>query len=54
MKADDRPGLRQRARRAGGWGKNKYTGSWAEYLWQRLDAAVSITASDAPAASSVL
>lgn len=36
-KARDRPGLR-RARRAAEWGKNKYAGSWAEYLWHRLDA----------------
>jgi membrane protein len=36
-KAHDRPGLR-RARRAAEWGKNKYAGSWAEYLWHRLDA----------------
>jgi hypothetical protein len=33
----DRPGLR-RARRATEWGRNKYAGSWAEYLWHRLDA----------------
>jgi membrane protein len=40
-KADDRPGaLRhgQRARRAAEWGRQKYAGSWAEYLWHRLDA----------------
>jgi membrane protein len=34
----DRPGLRH-ARRAAEWGKKKYAGSWAAYLWQRLDAA---------------
>ena len=25
--------------RAAEWGKNKYTGSWAEHLWHQLDAA---------------
>jgi membrane protein len=35
--AHDRPGIR-RARRAAQWGKNKYAGSWAEYLWHQLDA----------------
>jgi membrane protein len=39
LKAHDRPGTRRRARRAAEWGKNKYAGSWAEYLWHRLDAA---------------
>jgi membrane protein len=38
VKAGDRPGIR-RARRAAEWGKNKYAGSGAEYLWHRLDAA---------------
>jgi membrane protein len=40
-----RPGLKavhrpsgQRVRRATEWGKGKYAGSWAEYLWGRLDA----------------
>lgn len=28
----------RRARRAAEWGKTTYTGSWAENLWQRLDA----------------
>jgi membrane protein len=28
----------RRARRAAEWGKNKYAGSWAEYLWRQLDA----------------
>lgn len=28
----------RRARRAAEWGKAKYSGSWAEYLWHRLDA----------------
>ena len=37
-KAGDWPGG-QRARRVMEWGKVKYAGSWAEYLWQRLDAA---------------
>jgi membrane protein len=36
-KAADRLSVR-RAQRAAGWAKNKYTGSWAEYLWHRLDA----------------
>jgi membrane protein len=36
-KAADRPIVR-RAQRAAEWGKNKYTGSWAEYLWRQLDA----------------
>ena len=36
MIAGDRPGG-QRARRAADWGKKKYSGSWAEYLWQQLD-----------------
>ncbi|MEU6239377.1 YhjD/YihY/BrkB family envelope integrity protein, partial [Kitasatospora sp. NPDC047058] len=31
------PGAR-RVRRAADWGQAKYTGSWAEYLWHRLDA----------------
>jgi hypothetical protein len=31
-KAGDRPGV-QRARRAAEWGQQKYSGSWAEYLW---------------------
>jgi hypothetical protein len=35
MIADDRPGG-QRARRAADWGKKKYSGSWAEYLWHEL------------------
>ena len=38
MKMADRASVR-RARRAAEWGKAKYAGSWAEYLWQRLDAA---------------
>ena len=38
IKTADRPSLR-RARRAVEWGKAKYVGSWAEYLWHRLDAA---------------
>jgi membrane protein len=38
VKAHDRPGVRRRARRAAEWGKGKYAGSWAEYLWHRLDA----------------
>jgi hypothetical protein len=45
MKAADQPGTRRSARRAvewgkakAEWGKAKYAGSWAEYLWQRLDA----------------
>jgi len=37
MKMADRASVR-RARRAAEWGKTKYVGSWAEYLWQRLDA----------------
>lgn len=37
-KAADRPSVR-RAQRAAGWGKSKYTGSWAEHLWHQLDAA---------------
>jgi membrane protein len=37
VKAGDRPSVR-RVHRAAEWGKNKYTGSWAEYLWHRLDA----------------
>jgi len=36
-KADGRPGV-QHVRRAAEWGQEKYTGSWAEYLWRRLDA----------------
>ena len=28
----------QHLRRAAEWGKGKYAGSWAEYLWHRLDA----------------
>jgi membrane protein len=36
-KAGDRPGVR-RARRAAEWGKKQYAGSFAEDLWQRLDA----------------
>ena len=28
-----------RVRRAADWGKKKYAGSWAEYLWHQLDAA---------------
>lgn len=28
----------QHARRAAEWGKAKYSGSWADYLWHRLDA----------------
>jgi membrane protein len=39
VKAHDRPGTRRRVRLAADWGENKYAGSWAEYLWQRLDAA---------------
>lgn len=35
-KVADRAGVR-RARRAAEWGKQKYAGSSAEYLWQRLD-----------------
>jgi membrane protein len=38
IKAPDRPGTR-RVRRAAEWGKEKYAGSWAEYLWHRLDTA---------------
>jgi membrane protein len=38
MKPTDRASVR-RARRAAEWGKNKYAGSSAEYLWHRLDAA---------------
>ena len=38
IKAPDRPGTR-RVRRAVEWGQKKYAGSWAEYLWHRLDAA---------------
>ena len=38
IKARDRPGTR-RVRRAAEWGQKKYAGSWAEYLWHRLDAA---------------
>jgi membrane protein len=38
IKAPDQPGTRRRARRAAEWGKQKYAGSWAEYLWHRLDA----------------
>ncbi len=38
MKVADRASVR-RARRAAEWGKAKYAGSWAEYLWHRLDAA---------------
>ena len=37
IKAPDRPGTR-RVRRAAEWGQKKYAGSWAEYLWHRLDA----------------
>jgi membrane protein len=33
----DRPSV-HRARRAADWGMQKYTGSWAESLWHRLDA----------------
>ena len=36
-KAAGRPGG-QHLRRAAEWGKGKYAGSWAEYLWHRLDA----------------
>jgi membrane protein len=39
IKAQDRPGARRRVRRAAEWGQKKYAGSWAEYLWHRLDAA---------------
>jgi membrane protein len=39
IKAPDRPGTRRRVHRAAEWGQKKYTGSWAEYLWHRLDAA---------------
>ena len=35
-KAHHRPGMRRP--RAAEWGKNKYAGSWAEYLWHQLDA----------------
>jgi membrane protein len=38
IKAHDLPGTR-RVRRTAEWGKEKYAGSWAEYLWHRLDAA---------------
>ena len=31
------PGV-QHVRRAAEWGQGKYAGSWAEYLWHRLDA----------------
>jgi len=37
IRAGDRPGVR-RVRRAAEWGKKKYAGSFAEDLWQRLDA----------------
>jgi membrane protein len=37
-KAHDRSGPPHRVRRAAQWGKNKYAGSWAEYLWHLLDA----------------
>jgi membrane protein len=37
MKAGDRPSVR-RVQRTVKWGKKKYAGSWAEYLWHRLDA----------------
>ncbi len=36
-KAGDWPGVRH-ARRAAGWGQQKYAGSWAESLWHRLAA----------------
>ena len=36
-KATGRPGV-QHVRRAAEWGQEKYAGSWAEYLWHRLDA----------------
>lgn len=36
MRAGER--ATRRARRARAWGRNKFTGSWAEYLWHRLDA----------------
>lgn len=36
MKVSDRPGIR-RVRRVSEWGKQKYAGSSAEYLWRRLD-----------------
>jgi membrane protein len=36
-KAAGRPGV-QHVRRAAEWGQEKYTGSWTEYLWHRLDA----------------
>jgi membrane protein len=35
---DGQPASVRRARRAADWGKNKYAGSWAEYLWHQLDA----------------
>jgi hypothetical protein len=44
LKAADWAGVR-RARRAAEWGKNKYAGSWAEYLavgWIALGAAVGL------------
>ena len=36
-KAADWPGARH-VQRAAVWGKGKYAGSWAEYLWHQLDA----------------
>jgi hypothetical protein len=36
MKVSDRPSVR-RVRRMSEWGKQKYAGSSAEYLWHRLD-----------------
>jgi membrane protein len=38
IKAHDRPGTRRRVGRTAEWGKKKYAGSWAEYLWHQLDA----------------
>jgi membrane protein len=37
-KAHDRPGLRRRVQRGIQAGKERYSGSSAEYLWSRLDA----------------
>ena len=39
IKAHDQPDTRRRVSRAAEWGQKKYAGSWAEYLWHRLDAA---------------
>jgi membrane protein len=39
MMVRGRPDTRRHARRAAEWGKKKYAGSWAEYLWHQLAAA---------------